>query len=51
MPPTEKVISSVAAEMVVISLGAGHQPMNLRLLIYIDSYAGGERQGRRHGRW
>jgi hypothetical protein len=37
MPPTEKLISSYAVEMVLISLGAGHQPMDLRLLIYIDT--------------
>jgi len=28
------VISSYEAEMIVISLGAGHQRMNLRLLVY-----------------
>jgi hypothetical protein len=31
------VISSVEAEMILISLGAGHQQMDLKLLIYIDT--------------
>ena len=34
----------------LISLSAGHQPMDLRLLIY-KRYAEGERQGKRPGRW
>jgi hypothetical protein len=39
---------SVWAEIVLISLGAGHQQMDLRLSL-IDRYAGGERQGRLSG--
>jgi hypothetical protein len=37
MPPTEKLISSYAVEMVLISLSAGQQPVDLRLLMYIDT--------------
>jgi hypothetical protein len=37
MPPTEKLISSYEVEMVLISLGAGYQPMDLWLLIYINT--------------
>jgi hypothetical protein len=37
MPPTEKLISSYEVEMALISLSAGHQPMDLWLLIYIDT--------------
>jgi hypothetical protein len=47
MPPTEKLISSYKAEMVLISLDAGHQPMDLWLLIYIDTpRAKGKGRGR-----
>jgi hypothetical protein len=37
MPPTAKVISSYGVEMVLISLGAGHQALDLIFLIYIDT--------------
>jgi hypothetical protein len=37
MPPTERVISSYEVEMIVISLGAGHQRANRWLLIYINT--------------
>jgi hypothetical protein len=51
MPPTEKLISSYEVEMALISLGAGHQPMNLWLLIYIDTpRAKGKGRGRGNGR-
>jgi hypothetical protein len=46
MLPTARMISSVGAEMVVLSSGAGYQQMDL---ILIDRYSEGEEQGSRCG--